>query len=69
MTNAELVANLCNVKTNTTDYSAVGNEIKYKGELIAFHDPNKKVFVCQGDGKLQKVYATHEAADLIIKHY
>jgi hypothetical protein len=39
-----------------------------KGELVAFHVPEKKLYIVQDEDRIKKVYSVHEASEITLKN-
>jgi hypothetical protein len=64
----DLLTTLCNQKSGSKDYTHGECEMYRKGELVAFHVPEKKLYIVQDADRIKKVYSVHEAAELTLKN-
>jgi hypothetical protein len=64
----DLLTTLCNQKSASKDYTHGECEMYRKGELVAFHVPEKKLYIVQDEDRIRKVYSVHEAAEITIKN-
>jgi hypothetical protein len=64
----DLLTTLCNQKSGSKDYTYSECEMYRKGELVAFHVPEKKLYIVQDADRIKKVYSVHEAAEITLKN-